>query len=192
MIVNQRNSSREVVLKMKDSNDTVPPRNRKRLWYVLLLLFVLCVLSGIGFYVRIPNPPKPLSASEQELVGMWRYQGGDPAVDLGYGYELHSDRTCTKYFFDRETGELRDSNTDLVWWRDGDRLTVRLLYGAGYTVLGVWDRSCPCDDVMHLTADGPGRFTFQGFREIEFWPSPRPSGNGTMIRGEGPMEKPSR
>jgi hypothetical protein len=183
---------REEVLKMKDANDTAPSRNRKRLWYVLLFLLLLSVLGGFGFYFRKPDPPKPLSASEQELVGMWRYQGGDPEEDLGYGYQLHSDRTCTKYFYDRKTGELRDRNTDLIWWRNGDRLTVRLLHGAVYSTWGVWDRSYPCDHVMLLTPDGPGRFKLKGHMEVEFWLSHRPSVAGTMIRVEGPRENPSR
>ena len=169
---------------MSNVNDAAPSRNRKRWWFVPLLVLVLLLIAkfGIGDAFRKVEPVKPLSASEQELIGKWRYQGGDPESELGYGYELHPDRTCTKQFYDCKTGELTGTNTDLIWWRDGDRLTVRLLYGARYTRWGLLHKSCPSDDIMTLTPDGPGQFKYQGMVDIEFYPSPQPSGSGTMTR----------
>ena len=168
------------------TNANESSRQRKRWWFILLLILVLIALLGYGIHYR--NLPAPLSEAELELVGTWRLRGGDPEGELGYGYELHSDRTCAKLFFDRKTGVLFYENTTPNWWRNGDRFVVRLPSGAGTTIWRVWHKSIPADEVFTLTPDGPGRFRFQGSTEIEFLPAPSPQDSGTMIRVDGPKK----
>lgn len=167
---------------MSGANNTSPSRNHKRLWCIVFFVTALGVFGGITFYYQIPDPPKTFSESEKELVGVWRFQDDD-------AYELHPDRTCTRYFYGPYRKKMFSRNGDMIWWREGDRLTVRHINQASYSVLGVWNLKGHCADVWELTPDGPNQFKYSKFWENEFRPV-QTLGSGTMKKIDRPIAEP--